>query len=93
VVDCIQDKASLVKYSLRPGIVCGFSQADALGGSFQAFLRVHGGYLSGRSLVTATDEPLSGWSFAHPTSAMSMIAKDGGLATESLAGAKPVGRL
>jgi hypothetical protein len=32
-------------------------------------LRVHGGYLSGGSLVTATDEPLSGWSVAHPTSA------------------------
>ena len=91
VVDCIQDKASLVKYFLSPGIVGGFSQAGALGGSLKAFLRVHCHYLSGGSLVTTTDEPLSGWSVTHPTSAHVGDCKGGGLATESLAGAKPVG--
>ena len=56
-------------------------------------LRVHGGYLSGGSLVTTTDEAPSGWSVTHPTSAHVGDCKGGGLAPESLAGAKPVGRL
>jgi hypothetical protein len=78
VVDCIQDKASLVKYFLSPGSFVASAKRGALDGSLQAFLRVHGGYLSGGSLVTTTDEPLSGWSVAHSTSAHVGDCKGGG---------------
>jgi hypothetical protein len=71
VVACIQDEASLVKYSLRPGSFVASAKRVHSAVRFRhscAFKMVTSRPIDG-SFVTTTDDPLSGWSVAHCASA------------------------